>query len=158
MSRLDRFTRAQDQIAAGFTSALAELRAGRKTGHWIWYVFPQLAGLGHSNLSRTFGIASVDEAVEYLCDPVLGSRLLAATTALADHVRAGKRLEDMMGSSVDVMKLVSSLTLFGHLAAALYADERLEAHRSLADAANVVLNAAASEGYPRCSYTLARLT
>jgi len=75
MSRMDhdvsRFVTAQ---AGAYPGALRELRAGRKTGHWIWYVFPQIAGLGRSDVSRLYAIASLDEARAYLANPVLGAR------------------------------------------------------------------------------------
>jgi uncharacterized protein (DUF1810 family) len=66
MSRLTRFMSAQNAAEAGFASALDEIRSGRKQGHWIWYVFPQLSGLGTSALSRTFGIDGEEEAIEFL--------------------------------------------------------------------------------------------
>ena len=70
VSDLERFKRAQDQPHSGFATALSELRSGRKTGHWIWYVFPQLSGLGTSDVSQIYGIADVTEATDYLRDPV----------------------------------------------------------------------------------------
>jgi hypothetical protein len=85
---LARFHRAQAQPSSGYDTALAELRAGRKDSHWIWYVFPQLAGLGSSSQSRAFGLAGLDEAVEYLRDPMLGPHLIEATTVVADHIGA----------------------------------------------------------------------
>ena len=75
---LQRFVDAQEHVING---ALRELRAGRKTGHWIWFVFPQVAGLGHSELSRYYAIGSLDEAREYLAHPELGSRLRDCATA-----------------------------------------------------------------------------
>ena len=157
MPRLERFKIAQSQPGSGFDSALAELRSGRKRGHWIWYVFPQLAGLGSSSLAHTYGIDGIAEAVDYLRDPVLRDRLLIIATAVGDQVETGKSLEHLMGSSIDVMKLVSSLTLFGRVAARLHGAEGLDAYRSLADVASAVLAVAKSEGYPPCAQTLARL-
>jgi uncharacterized protein (DUF1810 family) len=154
---LERFKRAHADSIAGFESALAELRAGRKRGHWIWYVFPQLAGLGSSSQSRTYGIDGLAEAILYLRDPVLSSRLLAASTAVAEQVRNGISLETLMGSSIDVLKLVSSLTLFEAAAGRLCGSEGGEAHASLGTIADEILSAAFAEGYPRCQYTLARL-
>src|SRR5262245_7606613 len=144
------FRQAQEDSYAGFQAALQELRAGRKRGHWIWYIFPQLAGLGSSSQSRRFGLQGLDEAVAYLRDPVLGPRLMEATAAVVEQVRKGVALQTLMGSSIDVLKLVSSLTLFE--AAAVRLDERdgLEPSGTLATLADEVLTTALAEGYPRC--------
>lgn len=103
---LDRFINAQ---SGGYDGALAELRRGQKTGHWIWYVFPQLAGLGHSEMSRYYGIASLDEAKAYVAHPVLGSRLRECAAAVLSV--GGRSATEIMGST-DAMKLRSSMTLF----------------------------------------------
>ncbi len=103
---LDRFVAAQEH---SYEAALAELRRGRKTGHWIWYVFPQLFGLGRSEMSRYYGISSLDEAVAYLAHPVLGPRLRDCASALL-AIRDG-RADDILGS-IDAMKVRSSMTLF----------------------------------------------
>src|ERR1700676_2853409 len=107
MPDLERFKKAQDLPDSGFEAALAEIRSGRKQGHWIWYVFPQLSGLGASMASQTYGITDVAEAVEYLHDPVLRSRL-TMTTTVAERVKSGPgvSLGTLMGSSIDVRKLV----------------------------------------------------
>ena len=158
MPDLERFKKAQDFPHSGFEAALGEIQSGRKRGHWIWYVFPQLSGLGASTASQIYGIRDVAEAVAYLDDPVLRARLLTMTTTVAERVRGGQvSLETLMGSSIDVRKLVSSLTLFGNVARKLHAAQGLGAHESLARSAEVVLAVAASEGYPPCSYTIARL-
>jgi len=102
---LDRFVSAQ---AASHAQALAELRRGRKIGHWMWFVFPQIAGLGHSAMARTYAIADLAEARAYLAHPVLGPRLIAATAAA---VAAAGDAEAIFGP-VDAMKLRSSMTLF----------------------------------------------
>ena len=154
VSYLDRFKRAQDDPHTGLTAALAELRAGRKTGHWIWYVFPQLAGLGQSDLSRMYGIVDVTEATEYLRDPVLRSRLLSAATAVVERQRAGVPLPRLMDAPIDVVKLVSSLTLFGAVARRVHATEANDEYRRLSDTAAEILATAESEGYPPCVYTL----
>jgi uncharacterized protein (DUF1810 family) len=157
VSHLDRFKHAQSKPHSGFTSALAELQAGRKTGHWIWYVFPQLAGLGRSEVSQIYGIVDIAEATDYLRDAVLRGRLLAAATAVAARQRAGVPLSRLMGEPIDVVKLVSSLTLFGHIARNLNAAEPNDDYRLLADAAREILAGAESEGYPPCRYTLRSL-
>jgi uncharacterized protein (DUF1810 family) len=108
---LTRFLRAQD--GGTYERALAELRAGRKTGHWIWFVFPQIAGLGQSPTSRLYAIASLDEARAYLAEPVLGPRLNESAQALLAHV--GARAEEILGG-IDAIKLRSSMTLFARAA------------------------------------------
>ena len=104
--RLERFVEAQRGAMDG---VLAELRAGRKTGHWIWFVFPQLAGLGRSEMARYYGIGSLSEARAYLEQPVLGARLRDCVDALL--AIDGRTAEDVLGP-VDAMKVRSSLTLF----------------------------------------------
>ncbi len=103
---LQRFLDAQEQ---DYPRALAELTHGRKTSHWIWYVFPQYDGLGMSSTSRRYAIKSLDEAKAYLAHPVLGSRLNACLTALLTH--EGVPIEDIMGYPDD-LKLRSCVTLF----------------------------------------------
>lgn len=104
---LQRFLDAQ---AGVFGQALAELRAGRKQSHWMWFVFPQLQGLGRSPTARFYGLASLEEARAYLAHPVLGRRLAeAARTVLA--APEGASLHAVFGSPDD-LKFVSSMTLF----------------------------------------------
>src|SRR5215831_9234320 len=101
---LERFKQAQDAPRAGFTTALGELRAGRKTSHWIWYVFPQLAGLGRSPMATRYGLNGIGEADAYLRDPVLAERLAMAAGAVrahvAPHAGAGVPLDVVMGSDI----------------------------------------------------------
>ena len=103
---LDRFVVAQERVYAG---ALDELRRGRKTGHWIWFIFPQIAGLGYSDMSRQFAITSLDEARAYLAHPLLGVRLRECTAAIL--VTSDLTAEDILGAT-DAMKVRSSMTLF----------------------------------------------
>jgi uncharacterized protein (DUF1810 family) len=105
---LHRFVAAQDE-AATYDRALDELRHGRKRSHWMWFVFPQLAGLGHSPTARFYGISSLDEARAYLAHPVLGARLLEITAVVATTL--GRGAEQIFGG-VDALKLRSSMTLF----------------------------------------------
>lgn len=154
---LARYIEAQDQPHTGFASALAEIRAGEKQGHWIWYVFPQLAGLGRSGPSLRYAIADLAEARAYLQHPELRSRLLAITSAVAEQVRQGRRLTDVMGSSIDATKLVSSLTLFAQVARQLDLAEGCDTYRDLVATAQEVLAAAHGQGYPPCRFTLDRL-
>jgi len=103
---LDRFLAAQQGAYAG---ALEELRQGRKTGHWIWFVFPQLAGLGRSEMSRYYAISSLDEARAYLVHPVLGARLRECATAVL--ATKGRTAVEIFGS-IDAVKVRSCMTLF----------------------------------------------
>jgi len=159
MSDLERFRRAQDSDHAGFAAALAELRSGGKRGHWIWYVFPQIEGLGTSGMTQAFALGGEDDAAEYLRDEELRSRLLAITGVVAEQLRSGRvpSLRTLMGSEVDARKLVSSLTLFAHAARRLHDREGLDAYAAMADAADDVLGMAAAQGYPPCAHTLRRL-
>ena len=153
MAELERFVEAQNAYAT-FETALAEIRAGAKTSHWIWFVFPQLAGLGASPTSRFYALADRDEAEQYLRHPVLGPRLVTITQALAEGLRAGLRLDQLMGSSVDAAKLVSSVTLFAHVAAH---DPNSKVAAVLTPLAREVLETAAAQGLPECQFTVARL-
>ena len=106
--RLQRFTQAQD--AGGmYQQAVAELRAGRKVSHWIWFVFPQIAGLGFSSMSQRYAISGLAEARAYLDDPVLGPRLTECASIVART--EGKTADEIFGP-MDAMKLRSSMTLF----------------------------------------------
>jgi uncharacterized protein (DUF1810 family) len=154
---LSRFVEAQNRPHVGLREALDEISGTGKRGHWIWYVFPQIAGLGDSNMSRTYAIADVEEGEAYLRDPILRPRLLAAIAAVAAQVSRGQRVDVVMGSSIDTQKLVSSVTLFRHLAARLERTENLEHCHELVEAADIVLRAAVLEGYPPCRHTLDRL-
>ena len=109
---LQRFVAAQD-AGGTYRHALAELRAGRKTSHWMWFVFPQIAGLGYSPTSRTFAITSLAEARAYLAHPVLGARLTECAGVLAGL--RGRTAEQIFGE-VDALKLRSCVTLFRHAA------------------------------------------
>lgn len=159
MSSLDRFRQAQDASHAGFAVALRELQAGRKSSHWIWYVFPQLAGLGRSPYAVHYGLASVDEATAYLREPVLGARLVDAAAAVRAHVGVGnrKRIADVMGSDIDAIKLVSSMTLFEHVAKMLHRETATPTFAAMAEHGDAILKTAAAEGYERCAYTIDRL-
>jgi uncharacterized protein (DUF1810 family) len=159
MPRLDRFKSAQNSSAAGFETALEEIRTGGKRGHWIWYVFPQLSGLGASGISRAFAIDGQEEAVAFLHDEELRSRLLTIVTAVADQLdkKSAPSLRMLMGSDTDARKVVSSLTLFGRVARRLHDVEGAAVYGAIAPAADVELPAAEAEGYPACAYTLRAL-
>jgi uncharacterized protein (DUF1810 family) len=112
---LDRFVRAQEGV---YDTAVSELRAGHKATHWMWFVFPQVAGLGRSDMARRYAIRSLDEARAYLRHPLLGPRLTAAASILADELPDAPNVtaDEVMGG-IDAVKLRSSMTLF-QLAAA----------------------------------------
>ena len=159
MARLDRFRDAQADTSSGFAAALGELEAGRKTGHWIWYVFPQLVGLGQSMTAVHYGLADAAEAADYLRDAVLGERLVAAAAAARRHLTGSPRVGvvTLMGSVVDALKLVSCMTLFAHVAAALAAEDPTPRFTAMAEHARAILAAAAASGYDRCAFTEAAL-
>ena len=103
---LDRFLDAQ---RGDYAAALAEVRRGRKTSHWMWYIFPQIAGLGQSSTARYYSIRDLEEAREYYAHPVLGQRLREISGALLD-LRGSDPVAVFGG--IDSMKLKSSMTLF----------------------------------------------
>ena len=103
---LDRFVRSQAHV---YDEVLHELRSERKTGHWIWFIFPQVAGLGHSDMSRRFAIASLNEARAYLAHPLLGPRLRECTGIVL--ATEGRTAEEIFGP-IDAIKLLSCMTLF----------------------------------------------
>ncbi len=105
---LDRFVHAQTGV---YESALAELRSGEKRGHWIWFIFPQIAGLGHSATAEYYAIGTLDEARAYIGHPLLGSRLRECTQAVIDV--EGRTLTQIFGWP-DNLKFRSSMTLFAH--------------------------------------------
>jgi uncharacterized protein (DUF1810 family) len=109
---LERFVRAQDS-GATYQRAADELRRGRKSSHWMWFVFPQITGLGRSPTAQLYAISSLDEAMAYLAHPVLGPRLLESAEILVGL--AGRSAEQVFGG-IDAMKLRSSMTLFRHAA------------------------------------------
>ena len=102
---LDRFVKAQE---SDYLQALSELRKGQKKGHWMWYVFPQIAGLGYSEMSKQYAIKNLEEAKEYLAHPILGKRLIEISRSLLSHQATARQI---MGSPDD-LKLRSSMTLF----------------------------------------------
>lgn len=107
---LERFVRAQSPV---FEEACSELRTGRKTGHWMWFIFPQVSGLGHSDMSRAFAIHSREEAVAFLNHPVLGPRLYECTGIVNNLDNLDVR--EIFGD-VDAMKFRSCMTLFSSVA------------------------------------------
>lgn len=103
---LNRFIEAQNR---DYDIALAEIRAGKKVSHWMWYIFPQLKGLGRSSTSEYYGLSGIKEAQAYLSDPILKARLIEITDAVIAH--KDKSAEEIFGG-IDAKKLRSCMTLF----------------------------------------------
>ena len=114
---LDRFIEAQNDKYEGYDSALSEIRQGRKQGHWIWYVFPQLKNLGRSSTAQFYGIDGIDEARAYLDEPALHERLIEISQALLEIEETNPV---KVFGHIDAMKVKSSMTLF------LAADPKIE--------------------------------
>ena len=117
---LNRFIEAQENM---YDIALEEIKNGEKCSHWMWYIFPQLRGLGYSSMSYTYGVEGIEEAREYLAVPILSARLIEISEVLLTH--KDKSAYDIFGD-VDEMKLQSSMTLF-----ALASDEDSIFHQVL---------------------------
>jgi len=109
---LERFVKAQDS-GGTYQRAVAELRSGRKTTHWMWFIFPQIAGLGRSAMAHAYAISDLAEAQAYLAHPILGSRLVECAEIVA--AQEGRGAEQIFGG-IDAIKLRSSMTLFAHAA------------------------------------------
>jgi uncharacterized protein (DUF1810 family) len=110
MPDLDRFIAAQNPV---FAAVLAELSAGRKQTHWMWFIFPQLSALGRSSTAKFYGLAGLEEARAYLRHPILGPRLVTCTRLV--NAVEGKTAHEIFGSPDD-LKFRSSVTLFQHAA------------------------------------------
>ena len=152
---LERFLDAQD---ATYASALSELRRGQKETHWIWFVLPQLRGLGSSSMAERFGLEGIEEARHYLRNPLLRTRLCEVVAVVRDQLCGrSNSVVTLMGSFTDARKLVSSLTLFEHVAREMdvrQPDERLS---GLAEDASAILDSAAAQSFERCRFTLGRI-
>ena len=120
INSLNRFIDAQNYM---YETALTEIKNGMKISHWVWFVFPQLRGLGRSDMAYKYGINGIEEAKEYLAHPVLSARLTEISEALLVH--KNKDIEYIMGG-IDAMKLRSSMTLF-----ALVSEENSVFHQVL---------------------------
>ena len=137
---LQRFVDAQ---ARDFATALSEIEAGRKRSHWIWYVLPQIGGLGSSPMAARYAITSVAEARAFLAHPVLGANYRRIVAAIRAQVERGVRLDALLGWPDDA-KTISSITLFAGVAA--------PGDPLIADA-GTILRTAAAEGLPACAAT-----
>jgi len=127
---LERFVQAQEKT---YARALAELKAGEKTGHWIWWIFPQMKGLGTSHNSTFYGIADEAEALAYLQHPVLGPRYRECVELVHEHFCRGAIPPlALMGDEIDVIKLRSSLELFLKVAPTIDETFRTQAEEVLA--------------------------
>jgi len=131
-------------IGSSFAVALGEIQRGAKTSHWVWYVFPQIPGLGSSSLNRRFAVPSPAAAEAFLRDPTTGPNFQRIVASAVDHLEAGITLRALLGD--DVRKFVSSTTLF----------EAVSRHASLEQVANLTeaaLSAARREGFSSCEVT-----
>ena len=106
---LQRFVNAQSNGV--YEQALAELRAGRKQSHWMWFIFPQHRDLGHSGMSKFYGLSGLEDAAAYAAHPLLGARLRECVAAIRPHLAAGRTAEAILGE-VDAMKFRSSMRIF----------------------------------------------
>src|SRR5437764_2143917 len=152
---LERFHEAQAGRGAGYDTALAEIRAGGKRSHWIWYVFPQIEGLGGSSTALAYAMKDLGEACAYLRDPILRARYEEIVAAVSEQLVRGIRLEDLMGGRTDTLKLVSSLTLFRAAAEQLARAD--PDYASLAERLSALLGQTTRQNYPACDFTLARI-
>ncbi len=152
--KVERFNQAHANPTAGFDAAIGQLQAGRKVGHWVWYIFPQLEGLGKSNAAQRFALADEEDAWAYVAHPLLGARLALAFETVVQYRRT---LHELMADPVDARKLVSSLTLFYSVCQIHLhdADKLLAARaRAITMASHRLLKKAAGEGLPKCAFTL----
>ena len=152
---LERFHKAQAKRSAGYDTALAEIRAGGKRSHWIWYIFPQIEGLGRSSTARAYAIQDLGDACSYLRDPVLRDRYEEIVAAVTEQLVRGIRAEDLMGSRIDALKLVSSLTLFRAAAEQLARED--STFTSLAERLAALLGQTARQDYLPCDFTIGRI-
>ena len=153
MNGLSRFKKAQDAKPFGFERALAEIRGGEKTSHWIWYIFPQIAGLGRSSTAQMYALRDVAEACDYLRDATLRERLITITAEAAAQLEKGVALERLMGGATDSSKLVSCMTLFQIVAGKSDIAGENPDFANLKKLCENVLLAAESQGIPRCQHT-----
>ena len=123
MFDLDRFIKAQNSVYSGYSVALGEIENGEKVSHWIWYIFPQIKGLGRSDKCASYGIVSLDEAKAYLQNDILRERLIEISNAL---LKNDKNIVSIVGG-IDARKICSSMTLF-HLA-----DESIDVFQKVID-------------------------
>jgi len=153
---LDRFHKAQAGQWAGYATALAEMRRGKKGSHWIWYIFPQIDGLGRSSTAQTYALRDLDEACDYLRDPQLRARYAEIAGVVAEQLARGISAETLMGGSTDAYKLASSATLFRAAASRLAQSNDTAEFAQLSQCCEDILQHTAAQGYPTCAFTLER--
>ncbi|HRE84246.1 MAG TPA: DUF1810 family protein [Opitutaceae bacterium] len=151
---LERFKQAQADPVSGHATALAELQAGAKRSHWMWYIFPQLRGLGSSAMAVRYGLEGIQEARAYLADPELSEHLRLVTLAVEHSLEKGTPLLALMGSEVDARKLVSSLTLFEALGSDTGQTSSNTRAAEISRLARMILERAECQGISRCRPTL----
>src|SRR4029077_2021161 len=128
--------------------------AGGKRSHWIWYIFPQIEGLGHSSNARAYALRDLGEACAYLRDPILRARYEEIVAAVSEKPGRGMRVENLMGSQIDALKLVSSLTLFRAAAERLAREDPV--YSSMAERLAALLEQTSEQAYPTRDPTLSR--
>ncbi|MEP7072206.1 MAG: DUF1810 family protein [Verrucomicrobiota bacterium] len=154
MNSFARFHRAQADRTSGYEAALNDIRGGHKTGHWIWYIFPQLEGLGRSATARIYALRDLEGARAYLRDPVLRARYEEIAHGAGAQLALGSQLEALLGSRLDALKFVSSLTLFRVAARSLLGENK--SYEQLAALCDSLLEQARKQGYSPCRVTLGR--
>ncbi|HCH62031.1 MAG TPA: DUF1810 domain-containing protein [Deltaproteobacteria bacterium] len=143
-------SRFHERAAEGWHAiALRELSSGQKQSHWMWWVFPQLDGLGNSPLANRYALEDDDESRSFVEDPILRSNLTEVTAAVVRALQAGRSPQALMGNATDVRKLVSALTLF-----AAVCDPDAASEQALRSSCERALGLLATHGHPRCAYTL----
>jgi uncharacterized protein (DUF1810 family) len=152
---LERFHQAQASDCAGYDTALGEIRRGRKSSHWIWYIFPQIDGLGRSSTARAYAIRDREEAIAYLRDSLLRGRYEEIASAVSAQLTRGLPLEKLMGSDIDALKVISSLTLFRAAAQSLASVD--STFDTLAHRCDSILQQTAAQGYTPCALTLSEI-
>lgn len=151
---LERFIQAQEQgDPASYATALRELQAGRKKDHWIWYVVPQLKGLGSSRHSSFYGLDKIEEAKSYLLHPLLSERHAECLAVLLVRLQEGDQLKQVLGST-DAQKLLSSITLMRQ---ALLAGAPNDSQQGLPRMIDTLFQLLAQHGYGPCRSTLQNL-
>ena len=151
---LQRFIDAQEGDGT-YDNALAEIRAGRKQSHWIWYILPNLRGLGYSETARFYAIDGQAEAVAYYLHPLLGARLTEVAEAIVTALSAGQTLEGVFGD-IDAKKTISCMTLFDAIGTDTAVQDCAD-HLRFQTAAQRILTAGDAQGLPRCAKTLTLL-
>ena len=160
MNELKRFHEAQQNKYSGYNQAYKEISAGQKTSHWIWYILPQLKlkTLGQSGNSQFYGIVNFEEACSYLKDPLLFMRYNEIIRLIEQNLKKGIPLKVIMGSSIDVKKLISSITLFREVASYLeiYEKKPNSDFKTLKDRCDTIFTLI-PKNYAPCTHTLTYL-